>query len=47
MSTIFENSMTTRKYVNGPHEPLGVDDAENEVVAEGGNCGVTPLNNDD
>jgi hypothetical protein len=37
MSTIFENSMTTEKYTKGPHEPLGIDDAENEVVVEGGN----------
>jgi hypothetical protein len=37
MSTIFKNSMTTGKYAKGPHEPLGVDDAENEVVVEGGN----------
>jgi hypothetical protein len=37
MSTTFENSMATEKYAKGPHEPLGVDDAENEVVAEGGN----------
>jgi hypothetical protein len=37
MSTIFENSIATEKYANGSNEPLGVDDAENEVVAEGGN----------
>jgi hypothetical protein len=37
MSTIFKNSMTSGKYAKGPHEPLGVDDAENEVVVEGGN----------
>jgi hypothetical protein len=37
MSTIFKNSMATEKYAKGPHEPLGVDDVENEVVAEGGN----------
>jgi hypothetical protein len=41
MSTIFKNSMTTEKYAMGPHEPLGVDDAENEVVAEGGNGVLT------
>jgi hypothetical protein len=34
MSTIFKNSMATEKCAKGPHESLGVDDAENEIVAE-------------
>jgi hypothetical protein len=37
MSTIFENSMITGKYAKGLNQPLGVGDAENEVVVEGGN----------
>jgi hypothetical protein len=42
MSTIFKNSMITGKYAKGPNQPLGVDDAENEVVEEGNGVPTTP-----